>query len=116
MSYVASIILSLQWILPKGDECSPGKRETKRTAWTTVAAVKVSGIYMGIVVPCMITSWCCTYTQFMLYSTKWWQGKTDKFSESGAIRQSFTQPNLYHKNAGIDSAMNQIMDNMHGWN
>ena len=36
-----------------------------------------------------------------------------EFGESGAIRQSFTHPNLYHKTASIDSMTNQIAGNIH---
>ena len=40
-----------------------------------------------------------------------------KFGESGAIRQRFTHPNLYHKTAGINSVMNEYRANSgeHAW-
>ena len=41
----------------------------------------------------------------------------ENFGESGAIRQSFTHPNFYHKTAGINSAMNEYRANSgeHAW-
>ena len=41
-----------------------------------------------------------------------------EFGKSGAIRQSFTHSNLYHKTAGVNSAKNEHQvnrGNMHAW-